>query len=218
MNFDYAILRLRPADEILEESEAFFMKEGKVHTTLKRLSRNLDDEGIPYVIIGGMALNLWGYSRETVDVDLLLTREGLERFHDRLVGRGYVLAFSGASKTFRDAETKVKVEVITEGEFPGDGKPKPVVFPDPATVSYSRDGYSVVTLEKLIDLKLASGLSAPHRMKDLVDVQELIGALNLPVEFGDQLNESVRAEYQRLWSLAHYEDDGPQERPPNEQP
>jgi hypothetical protein len=217
MNFDAAILGLRPADEILKESEAFFMQEGKVHTTLKRLSHNLDDEGIPYVVIGGMALNLWGYSRETVDVDLLLTREGLERFRNRLVGRGYVLAFPGASKTFRDAETKVKVEVITEGEYPGDGKPKPVAFPDPSTVSYSRDGYSIVTLEKLIELKLASGLSAPHRMKDLVDVQELIGVLNLPLELASQLDASVRPEYQRLWGLAHYEGDGPQENPPNEQ-
>lgn len=216
LNFDHTTLGLRPADEILRESEAFFMNEGKVHTTLKRLCQNLEDEGIPYAVIGGMALNLFGYSRETVDVDVLLTREGLQRFRDRLVGRGYVLAFPGASKTFRDAETKVKIEVITEGEYPGDGKPKPVVFPDPSTVRYSRDGYWIVTLEKLIDLKLASGLSAPHRMKDLVDVQELIGVLNLPLELSDHLNESVRDEYRRLWGLAHYEDDGPQERQPRE--
>ncbi len=190
------------------------MHEGKVHATLKRLSKDLDDEGISYAVIGGMALNLWGYSRETVDVDVLLTREGLERFRERLVGRGYVLAFPGASKTFRNAETNVKVEVITEGEYPGDGRPKSVVFPDPATARFDREGYWIVTLEKLIDLKLASGLSAPHRMKDLVDVQELIGRLQLPIELADQLDESVRAEYRRLWDLAHFEDDGPQERPP----
>lgn len=190
------------------------MKEGAVHTTLRHLARDLDNEQIAYVVIGGMALNLWGYSRETIDVDLLLTRDGLERFRDRFVGRGYLLAFPGASKTFRDAETKVKVEVITEGEYPGDGKPKPVAFPDPSTVRVNRDGYWIVTLEKLIDLKLASGLSAPHRMKDLVDVQELIGVLDLTLELADHLDESVREEYRRLWGLAHYEDDGPQERPP----
>jgi hypothetical protein len=212
--FTHRSIRFRPADEILAESEAFFMKEGAVHTTLRLLARDLDNEQIAYVVIGGMALNLWGYSRETIDVDLLLTRDGLERFRDRFVGRGYLLAFPGASKTFRDAETKVKVEVITEGEYPGDGKPKPVAFPDPSTVRVNRDGYWIVTLEKLIDLKLASGLSAPHRMKDLVDVQELIGVLDLTLELADHLDESVREEYRRLWGLAHYEDDGPQERPP----
>ena len=187
------------------------MNEGKVHTTLKRLTRDLEDEGISYAIIGGMALNLWGYTRETVDVTVLLTREGLEQFRNRLVGRGYVLAFPDASKTFRNAETQVKVEVITAGEYPGDGKPKAVVFPDPETARHDRDGYWIVTLEKLIELKLASGLSAPHRMKDLVDVQELIGVLDLPLQLADQLDGSVRAEFCRLWELAHYEDDGPQE-------
>jgi len=49
-------------------------------------------------------------------------------------------------------------------------------------------------------------------MKDLVDVQELIGILKLPRELAEQLDQSVRAEYQRLWELARYEDDGPQER------
>jgi hypothetical protein len=210
--FDPQALSLRPADEILKESEAFFMNEGKVHTTLKRLARDLEEEGISYAVIGGMALNLWGYTRETVDVDILLTREGLEQFRNRLVGHGYVLAFAGAAKTFRYAETQVKVEVITAGEYPGDGKPKAVVFPDPALARQDRDGYWIVTLEKLIELKLASGLSAPHRMRDLVDVQDLIGVLDLPLELADRLDGSVRTEYQRLWGLAHYEDDGPQER------
>ncbi len=195
-------LKLRPADEILRESEAFFMKEGKVHTALRRLARDLEAESISYAIIGGMALNLWGYTRETVDVDLLLTPDGLEKLRERLVGRGYVLAFAGAAKSFRDAETQVKVEVLVTGEYPGDGKPKPVAFPDPATVSVDRDGYRVITLEKLIELKLASGLSAPHRLIDLADVQELITHLNLPLELREQLDESVRAEYTRLWEAA----------------
>lgn len=190
------------------------MREGKVYSTLKRLAHDLEEEGIAYAIIGGMALNLWGYTRETVDVDILMTRSGLEKFRERLVGRGYVLAFTGATKAFRDAQTQVKVEVLTTGEFPGDGKPKPVSFPDPAVVTVQRDGYRIILLEKLIELKLASGLTAPHRMKDLVDVQELIAALELPVELADQLDASVRAEYRRLWELAHYPDDGPHEREP----
>jgi len=188
------------------------MGKGKVHKTLKQLARDLEQEGISYAFIGGMALNLWGYSRETVDVDVLLTAGGLEQFRNRFVGRGYVLGFPEASKTFRNVDTQVKIEVITAGEYPGDGKPKSVAFPDPATARQNRDGYWIVTLEKLIELKLASGLSAPHRMKDLVDVQELIGILQLPAELAEQLDESVRGEYRRLWNLAHYEDDGPQER------
>ena len=203
----------RPADEILRESENFFAGRGAVHRTLRSLVERLAEESIPYAIVGGMALNLYGYRRETVDVDVLMTREGLERFHQRLVGRGYVLAFSGARKSFRDPETGVKIEVLTTGEFPGDGKPKPVVFPDPATVAVDRGGYVVVALEKLIEMKIASGLSAPHRLHvDLGDVQRLIEELRLPIDLDAKLDLSVRAEYRRLWELAQHAGEGPQER------
>ena len=202
-------LKFRPADEILRESEAFFMKEGKIHQTLKRLAEALSEEAIPYAIIGGMALNLLGVTRETTDVDILLTPEGLERFRERLVGRGYVPAFAGALKSFRDAQTQVKVETLTTGEYPGDGKPKPVVFPDPAVASIERDGYRVITLEKLIELKLASGMTAPHRLRDLADAQDLISALDLPLALGERLDESVRGEYQRLWEAVQQGHDRP---------
>lgn len=175
------------------------MKEGKVHHTLKRLAQALDEESIPYVIVGGMALNLLGYTRETVDVDILLTPEGLQRFHQRLVGRGYTLAFNGAVKSFRDAQTQVKIEALITGEYPGDGKPKPVSFPDPSSANIERDGYHVITLEKLIEIKLASGISAPHRLRDLADVQDLISVLGLPLDLKEGLDESVRGEYHRLW-------------------
>ena len=192
-------LNSRSVDEILSESEAFFMKAGKVHHTLKRLARALDEEAIPYAIVGGMALNLLGYTRETVDVDILLTPQGLERFRDRLVGRGYIPAFNGATKSFLDAETRVKVEALITGEYPGDGKPKAVAFPEPESVSVERDGYHVIMLEKLIELKLASGMTAPHRLRDLADVQDLISILELPLELEEQLDDSVRNEYRRLW-------------------
>lgn len=211
---DYlATVNLRPAESVLRESEAFFARRGAVHTTLRRLVRNLESASIPYAIIGGMALNLFGYTRETTDVDILLTGAGLDAFRERLVGRGYVPAFPGALKSFRDAETQVKIEVITTGEFPGDGKPKPVAYPDPARASIDRDGYQVIGLEHLIELKLASGLSAAHRqLIDLADVQRLIEELHLPIELAEDLDATVQSEYRRLWELAQQARQGPHER------
>ena len=74
-----------------------------------------------------------------------------------------------------------------------------MAFPDPREASVEVEGIRVVTLEKLIELKLASGISAPHRLRDLADVQDLIGILGLPAEFAEKLDESVRGEYGRLW-------------------
>src|SRR4051812_21742417 len=119
----------------LREAEEFFMGHGKVHQTMERVTERLASAGIPYAVIGGMAINAHGFDRVTTDVDLLTTREGLEQIHKQLVGRGFVPAFAGARKTLKDATTGVKVEFITTGEYPGDGKPKPVAFPDPREAS-----------------------------------------------------------------------------------
>ena len=178
------------------------MKDGDIYVTLRRLAHDLDERHLDYALIGGLALVAHGYRRFTEDIDVLMTPDTLAAFRRQFVGRGYVPAFAGASKTFRDTQTGVRIEIITTGEFPGDGRPKPVSFPDPADVRLEREGLWLITLEKLIELKLASGLTAPHRLKDLADAQELIARLKLPLEFADQLDASVRPEYQRLWQSA----------------
>jgi hypothetical protein len=134
----------------------------------------------------------------TSNVDLVMTTAGLQVFRAKLVGRGYRPEFATAERTFRDTRTQVLIEVIETGAFPGDGLPKPVTFPDPSTaVVVGR--IRVVPLETLIELKLASGLSAADRLKDLADVQELIRAAGLPLDLSGRLDDSVRAEYERLW-------------------
>ena len=175
------------------------MKRGSIYDTLTKVTRRLREENIDYAVRGAMAMSAHGYRRFTEDVDLLTTPAGLDAIHQRLVGRGYVLAFPGARKKLRDTQTGVRVDLITSGEYPGDGKPKPVKFPEPRDVSVERDGYNVIVLPKLVELKLVSGLSSIERLKDLGDVVELIKALELPRELGEELDASVRAEYFRLW-------------------
>jgi hypothetical protein len=55
----------------------------------------------------------------------------LERFRSASLGRGYVEKFSG-SRGVRDTERNVDIDVVLAGDFPGDGREKPVPFPDPA--------------------------------------------------------------------------------------
>jgi len=132
----------RSSDEILQLASDFFMKKDDVHLAMRRVTERLREEKIPYAIIGGMAIALHGFLRVTSDVDLLTTKDGLSRIHERLVGHGFVPAFAGARKRFRDTATGVMIDVITTGEYPGDGKPGPIQFPDPSD-SVERDGYSI---------------------------------------------------------------------------
>ena len=176
------------------------MGEADVQKALRKLARVFDEDGISYAIAGAMALNAYGYERVTVDVDVLLTREGLAKFKARHLGRGYSEKFAG-SRGFRDTEHGVNVDVLVTGEFPGDGKPKPVAFPDPG-VGVRSGGIALLPLEKLVELKLASGISAPHRLKDLADVLELIRAAALSRDVAARLDPSVRSKYLELWTAA----------------
>jgi hypothetical protein len=185
----------------VENARRFFMGEADVQRALERLARILDDNAIPYAIIGALALNEWGYRRVTVDVDVLLTPEGLSKLKQQVLGRGYLEKFPG-SRGLRDTDAGVTVDVVLAGEYPGDGKPKPVVFPDPARVAVRGRRVALLPLETLIELKLASGISAPHRLKDLADVLELIRALALPLDKAAALDASVRPKYEELWRAA----------------
>ena len=204
----YEQLLRQGGDRALREASAYFAGAGRLHSALHRLVKRLDAEGIPYALLGGLALAEHGYPRLMEGIDLLMTPSGLARFRQQLVGRGYQPAFSSnrceAQKTFRDIETDVRIEIVTTGEYPGDGLPKPVAFPDPAMpgVTVEIEGVHVVALEKLIELKLASGTSAPHRLRDLADVQDLIARLSLPLALADRLDHSVQAAYRDLWEKA----------------
>jgi hypothetical protein len=145
-----------------------------------------------------MALNAQGYRRTTVDVDILITRENNRTIHEKLDGLGYVPPFAG-SRNLRDTQTGVRIDFLITGEFPGDGKPKPIAFPDPQNVAVEIDGIRYLRLENLIELKLASGMTNPNRLKDLADVQELIRALKPPRALGEKLHEYVRARFYELW-------------------
>jgi hypothetical protein len=184
--------------EIYAEGLRYFMGDGTLNKTLTRLSNDLEERGIDYMVIGAVALLAHGYPRFTEDIDLVMTAEGLQKFHDELVGLGYAPAFPGAKKRLRSTTDGVSIEVMTTGEYPGDGKPKPVSMPDPSQASTEIDGIRFVTLEKLIELKLASGISAPDRLKDLADVQELIKIRKLDADFARKLDPYVRTKYLEL--------------------
>jgi len=182
----------------LAEGSRFFEDKGAVRDALLRIARRLDELGVPYAVGGGMAVFIHGFRRFTEDIDILVTRESLRRIHEQLEGRGYVPPFSG-SKNLRDAELGVKIEFLVTGGYPGDGRPKPVSFPDPAAVLVQVEGIKYLSLATLVELKIASGMTDPQRIKDLADVQELIKAKGLDAEFADELHPYVRDKYRELW-------------------
>lgn len=193
--------RDRRAREALEQAGRYFMGTADVQLAATKVAALLDELGIPYAICGGLAVSAHGHRRTTSDVDVLLTADGLRRFKERALSRGFVEKFAG-SRGVRDTEHRTPIDFLVTGGRPGDGQDRGIAFPDPAACAVVIDGKRYVDLTTLVELKLASGLSAPDRLQDFADVIQLIRAAALTEDFDRRLHDSVRAKYRELWGYA----------------
>lgn len=189
----------------LMEGSKHFGESSNVFEALRTITAKLTELGIDYAVVGGLALFHHGYRRFTEDVDLLVTKSDLQKIHNELSGLGYLPPHQN-SKHLRDTQHGVRIEFLTTGDFPGDGKPKPISFPAPSVVSEEAGGVHYLTLPALIELKLASGMSNLGRMKDLTDVLELIKSANLEKDFAEQLDPYVAQKYVELWQASQEND------------
>jgi hypothetical protein len=173
----------------LKEIDMFFQGKDPVHATMRRAARRLERAGISYAVMGGMAVNAHRYQRTTRDVDVLLTREGFAEFRKRFVGKNYV-SMEGRPLRFTDRTSKVTVDILLTGRYPGSGDPGPIAYPDPKDVCQVIDRICVLDLGSLVELKLAA-----RRYQDFADVVNLIRFNNLDESFAAQLHPSVRGDY-----------------------
>jgi hypothetical protein len=189
--------------ETYDEALRYFAGSGSVNNTLERLAADLKSHDIDYVVIGAVALFAHGYRRLTNNIDIVLTAKGLERFVTTISGRAPQTLCNydpdvTSNKRVRSFPYGISIKVMTSGEYPGDGKPKPVSMPEPSAAAVEIDGIKFVRLEKLVELKLASGITAPDRLKDLADVQELIKIRSLQKDFAENLDPYVRDKFFEL--------------------
>jgi hypothetical protein len=188
--------RLSPEQEArffasIEKADGFFRDVASMQGATEQILRPLEENSIPYAILGTMGLNAYGYAPMTIDLDLLLNAEGSEAFktvHPEPVDHG------------------VPIHISLAGKYPGDGRPKPVAYPDPASAAVRGEKVALLPLPRLIELMLASGMTASHRLKDLADVLEVIRTMNLPSGFADELHPYVQDKYRELWQAAQIQD------------
>jgi hypothetical protein len=167
----------------------FFNRRDPVHQTMRRLTKCLEKAGIPYAIMGAMAVNAHGARRTTDDVDILLTAAGLDEFRKKFVGK-LLDDVAGRPRRFVDRKNKVGVDVLVTGRYPGRGEPGPISFPEPTAASVEIDKIRVLKLPELIQLKLAA-----QRYYDFGDVVFLIRVHNLDETFLQQLHPSIHKDF-----------------------
>ena len=103
----------------LSEGSRHFDEKSAVFSALHGIAGRLNELGIPYAVVGGMALFNHGLRRFTEDVGILVTRDSLKTIHKKLDGLGYLPPYAH-SKHLKDTQLGVRIEFLISGEFPGD--------------------------------------------------------------------------------------------------
>jgi hypothetical protein len=171
------------------ENETLWKVAERVHALLA--GRNID-----HAVVGGVAVCLHGYQRNTIDLDLLIRPGDSAALKIVLESEGF--QWLAADKEFR-SDSAVPVQFVLAGEKEGPGQT--ATFPDPGEAKHVTmiEGLPVLSLAQLVQAKLACGLGDLRRThKDFADVVELIAIHRLDGSFARFLHKSVRNEFREL--------------------
>ena len=159
----------------------------------------LTEHDIPHLIVGGLAVQEYGYPRVTIDVDIVVpdVLEAVEFLTANLSGPFFrVPEFQDRVE---DRRNGVLIHLLRAGKVLKRGCKIP--FPQPDKVAQQ---FQIIPLAELISLKLDSWNGSPNRrLKDKADVNELILRRKLPRDLA--VNPAVRALYTETWDALQNE-------------
>ena len=156
---------------------------------LPTITRDLEEAGIEYAVVGGLALRFHNVLRQARSIDILVSQSSYPRIAKELVGRGYSpRPGSGRNLSYDRTGLAIPINLHVEGEIVNNHE-----VPSPLTIRMRRYGRWYCTLEFLVESKIRSGTSA-----DVSDLTELIRENDLKQAFADRLNPSVRGTFVEL--------------------
>jgi hypothetical protein len=161
-----------------------------VDVALGELRKLLEDAGVAFRLVGGVAVVHHGYARTTEDLDVLVASDAPPRIDAHLASHGFERT---SAARLRHVPTGVRVDLLVEGTpLPRDATR---AYPSPDTLGQSPRDPHVTSLRGLVELKLRS-----HRHRDLADVVELLKRLDEPryTEVEATIDRSLRPELASL--------------------
>jgi len=132
----------------------------------------LDGEGIPFAIVGALAVHAYGYSRATNDVDLLLHRDDQDRLITFLESRGFETLHrsEGFSNHLHPEVSRGRLDVVYV-----DGETWTKIRGASRSVVLAQRKVAVPKPEHLVAMKVHAMKNDPGRtFKDLADIQFLM--------------------------------------------
>lgn len=140
---------------------------------LSGLISALNENGVEYAICGGLAMAIHGFVRATVDIDILIREESLEKAYKIAKKKGFDIRGLDISFKERAVEIRRVSKIDDEGEvlsvdFLLVTPPVENVWEKREQIALGGGKLSVVSREGLIKMKRLAG-----RPQDLADIERL---------------------------------------------
>ena len=161
---------------------------------VRRLAEALGPAGIPYRIVGGLAVFFHVNDREpmaarmTRDVDVLVARRDLERIAHAAERHGFTYRHAAGVDMLVDAE-RPKARSAVHLLFTGEKIRPAYVTPPPefSQPSLTWEGVPLANVADLVQMKLTS-----FRLKDQVHIQDMDSVELITTEIEEQLSDTLR--------------------------
>ena len=156
----------------------------------------LEQAAVPHAIIGGVAVCLHGYQRNTVDLDVLIGSSAQAAVRAALETAGF--QWSEQAAEFR-SPGGIPVQLLIANDRAGAGSEVRLPEPSDSSAVVYLEGLPVLSLARLIESKIACGEGNLRRThKDFADVVELIAKHDLRQSFARYLHRSLRKTFREL--------------------
>jgi hypothetical protein len=170
---------------------------------MTRMAAGFDEAGIPYQVIGGVAVYLHVDARDplaarlTRDVDSAVRRQDLERIAIALAPYGFKLRHVAGVDMLVDANApsaRSAVQLVMTGEKVRRDYVEPVPDFDREPANFS--GIRIAPVEHIVRMKLTS-----NRLKDKVHIQDLDKVGLITPEIEAQLSPVLKARLDEIRAL-----------------
>lgn len=182
------------AVDVLPSFNDFILAVEKVKKTLYKITKLLNEDGIPYAVIGGNAVAAWVAAvdesavRATKDIDLLVNARDMDRITDLFQENGFIREDLRSLIVFVDVKERNRrkgIHIVVAGEkvLPSYLHPAP----DLTSVTKSAEGFIILDFFSLVKMKLTS-----FRDKDRVHIGDMLSVGLITTEIKKRLPGDLR--------------------------
>src|SRR5271165_3470052 len=122
---------------------------------MRRLVRRLTVAGIPFAVVGALAVCAHGGARRTDDLGLLLAADGFDKFRSRFVPRNYA-PLPGWDRRFVDRVNHQHLGILIAESISGRGQHEAISCPHPLEARELIEEVYYVNLVTLITMRLTA--------------------------------------------------------------